>query len=123
MVVARTRGHTHASAMRSPSPHRSQQTCQPSQDSISSHLNLARKPSSQASGAAALLAAYRGPRVRRPRGALAALTVHVVRDLTQVRAVRALDGGGGSRSSSDKLSLGEKVEAAAAAKPSMRSPR
>ena len=38
------------------------------------------------------------------------------------RAVRALDGGGGSRSSSDKLPR-EKVEAAAAAKPSMRSPR
>ena len=51
----------------------------------------------------------------------AALTVHVVRDLTQVRAVRALDGGGGSRSA-DKLPR-EKVEAEAAAKPSMRSPR
>ena len=63
------------------------------------------------------------PRVRRPHGALrAALTVHVVRDLTQVRAVRALDGGGGSRSA-DKLSLGKKAQAAAAAKLSMRSPR
>ena len=50
------------------------------------------------------------------------LTVlHAVRG-RQVRAVRALDGGGGSRSSSDKLPR-EKVEAAAAAKPSMRSPR
>ena len=50
------------------------------------------------------------------------LTVlHAVRG-RQVRAVRALDGGGGSRSSSDKLPR-EKVEAEAAAKPSMRSSR
>ena len=55
-------------------------------------------------------------------GALRRLTVlHAVR-YRQVRAVRALDGGGGSRSSSDKLPR-EKVEAEAAAKPSMRSPR
>ena len=77
---------------------------------------------SQASGAAALLAAHRGPRVRRPHALRAALTVHVVRDLTQVRAVRALDGGGGSRSSSDKLPR-VKAQGAAAAKLSMRSPR
>ena len=64
------------------------------------------------------------PRVRRPHGALRASspcsTPCVVGRYG--RAVRALDGGGGSRSSSDKLPR-EKVEAAAAAKPSMRSPR
>lgn len=59
------------------------------------------------------------------RCSLRRLTVlHAVRgrQVAYDRAVRALDGGGGSRSSTDKLPR-EKVEAAAAAKPSMRSPR